>query len=118
MSADSRESFSFPIPGRVPRTCADCGREFRGNADAVACSECNYRRNNPHTRDRYWTWLRAGERGWQIQAFWPSQSPLPEPGDQVEVHRQDGSTSTMTVREVLGTHYTRSVRMKVRCSVE
>ena len=98
MRTESEESFRFPIPSRMPRTCADCGKEFRGNADDEACSECKYRSRNPHTRDGHWTWSRGEGRSWQIQAFWPSQSPLPNPGDRAEVHRQDGSTSTETIR--------------------
>ena len=110
----------FKFPGLEPRSrkdCAGCGEEFQGREGEELCLECQHRKDRPETADKYWTWRRAGNRGWAIAAYWPDREPLPEPGEQVTVHRKDGSTSVATIRGVDGLRYTLSGRAQVQCIV-
>ena len=46
------------------------------------------------------------------------QGTPPEPGNQVTVHRKDGTTSLETIREVEGLIYLPTGRAKLDCLIE
>ena len=96
------------------KPCNECGQAFRGLEEQELCTECSYKRDHPEDRDMYWTWSRAGRGSWGIAACWPDREPMPEPGDQVTVHRRDGSTSIAVIREVEGLSYRPTGRGKLR----
>lgn len=65
----------------------------------------------------YWTWRRGPHGRWDIVAYWPDGEPLPDPGEQVTVHRKDGSNSAVTIQEVEGLTFTITGRGQLRCTV-
>ena len=66
----------------------------------------------------YWTWSKGGRLNWGIVAHWPDGEPLPDAGDQVSVHRKDGSTSVVKIQEVEGLRYLSNGRAQLRCMIE
>ena len=113
---ENPEPFNFPIPGKMStKTCNECGQEFRGTKEQEICIECSYRRDHPETRDKYWTWSRAGGGRWGIVAYWPDGEDLPDAGERVTVYRKDGSTSVETIREVGRLRYRPSGRAQLYC---
>ena len=66
---------------------------------------------------KYFTWHKRAS-GWTIRAYWPDSEPLPEPGDQVTVHRKNRTTSVVTIREVEGPTYLPSGQAGLDCFVE
>jgi ribA/ribD-fused uncharacterized protein len=96
--------FSRIIPSER-RQCTRCGNEYRCTPQAPdICQECQDLEAHPEKAPRYWTWTKMG-RKWMIAAYWPDDEPLPEPGEEVTVHRKNGSQSTETIREVDGITY-------------
>ena len=100
------------------KDCGDCGQTFRGLPEEEICIECEYKREHPEARDRFWTWSRVGGGRWTIVAHWPDGEKLPEVGEQVTVHRKNGSTSVETIHEVEGLRYLPTGRAQLRCLVE
>ena len=100
------------------KPCKECGQVFRGLEEQGLCTECSYKQDHPEARDMYWTWSHAGRGSWGIVAFWPDGEPMPDSGDQVTVHRKDGSTSTVVIHEVEGLRYLPTGRAQLRCMVD
>lgn len=103
-------------------TCPSCGNEFRNTAaepdpDRDLCAGCQYLRDNPEEADKYWTWRRSGNH-WRATASWPEREDPPEPGDRIDVHRRDGSSSRHNVKEILHIRVDSSGRRRVTVSVE
>ena len=98
------------------KRCSQCGRVFTTRHDNDLCEQCQYYADNPDQAPKYFTWHQRSS-GWHIRATWPDKEPLPEPGDQVTVHRKNGSTSVETVREVEGLIYLPDGRGRLDCYV-
>ena len=112
-------SFDFSATGRMERkNCEECGQTFEGFPQERTCLECRYLRDNPEQAPKYWTWRRRGSGIWGVSAHWPDNEPLPEPGDQVTVHRKNGSTSVETIREVDGLIYLPTGQARLDCFVD
>ena len=100
------------------RTCQKCGEDFTTHVqENTTCTQCVFYRNNPEMAPKYWTWTRITKKDWAIIAHWPEKEDPPSPGDTLVVHRKDGSTSVETVKEVLRTSYSTSMRLRVHCQV-
>ena len=65
----------------------------------------------------YWTWCKEGRPRWGILAHWPDGEPLPDVGEQVTVHRKDGSSSIAVILEV-ELRYLPTGRAQLRCMIE
>lgn len=85
-------------------TCQDCGQTDRGPEGATLCSQCRRHQEHPEEAPGYFTWTRTGD-GWGARAKWRDKDPLPEPGQVIIVHRQDGTNSEQTVARVRNHHY-------------
>ena len=118
MTEQQPEPYRFPIPGNIRKDCAECGQRFRGREEEPLCLECSYKKDHPEARDMYWTWRQGAFRRWDIVAYWPDDHPFPEPGEQVTVHRKDGSTSAVTIQEVEGLTFTYTGRGQLRCTTK
>ena len=100
------------------KDCSECGLTFRGMPEKEICTDCEYKREHPVARDKYWTWSRVGSDRWTIVAFWPDWEEMPSVGEKVTVNRKDGSTSVQIIHEVEGLRYLPSGRAQLRCMVE
>ena len=96
--------------------CAQCGQQFLAMPDETLCDECAYYRHHPERAPGYFTWTKSA-RGWAAQARWKDGQPSPEPGDQIVIHRRDGSSQTKTVVECYYHGYDPSGYLLVRCNV-
>ena len=96
--------------------CTQCQQEFTTRNDNDLCEECQFYHDNPEQAPKYFTWHKRSS-GWSIRATWPDKEPLPEPGDQVTVHRKNRTTSVETIREVEGLIYLPSGQAKLDCYV-
>ena len=105
------------IPNREYKDCQDCGQRFRGFENEKLCPECQSLREHPERAPKHWTWTKTGRR-WTIAATWPDAEPIPNVGDAVTVHRQDGSSSQETITEVDGLIYDFNGRARLHCWVK
>ncbi len=112
------EPFIFAgLPQMTYKNCVTCGQATRGPEQIAQCHECEYKEAHPEEQDLYWTWRRGGSQ-WMIQAYWPDHAPIPNPGDDVTVHRRDGNESVEVIKEVDGLVYSMDGRGRLRCYVE
>ena len=51
-------------------------------------------------------------------AYWPDGQPLPNAGDQVTVHRKDGSTSVVKIEDVERPRYLSNGRTQLHCTIK
>ena len=110
---------TFKIPKKqVNKTCPNCHREYRGPANSELCGECWYYQQHPEMAPAYWTWTKLSQNQWGITAYWPDRENPPVPGQQVTVHRKDGSSSLETIMEVYEPIIDRMARPIIRCAVE
>ena len=109
--------YTFEIPESPrPAICEDCGRDFLASSDTL-CTECRSYREHPERAPGYFRWGRIAPKQWGAQARWKENSPLPEPGDVITVHKKDGTSSEHTVTTVHEPAYDRNLRLIVRCDV-
>ena len=123
MTQDEQEPFDFNsmfdrLNSMVWKNCTECGQETHNLPEADLCLECQYNQEHPEESDMYWTWSKGGRPTWGIVAHWPDGEPLPDAGDQVTVHRKDGSTSVVKIQEVEGLRYLSNGRAQLRCMIE
>ena len=117
---EQNQHSGFKALGRKRETmnCAQCGTQFTTRTGAALCEECSFYADHPEMAPKYWTWHRRASDVWGIQATWPEREPLPEPGDQVTVHRKNGTTSLETIREVEGLIFQLDGTARLDCFIE
>jgi ribosomal protein L37E len=99
-------------------TCPDCGQEHRTfNQEDDTCIQCQFHRTHPELATKYWTWARLDRNSWAAVCTWPENEEPPEPGQAIEIHRQDGRSSIKTITEVRPARFDPSGNMKVTCLV-
>ena len=123
MTQDKQEPFDFnsmfdQLNSMVWKNCTKCERDFHALPETDLCLECRYNREHPEESDMYWTWSKGGHATWGIVAHWPDGEPPPDAGDQVTVHRKDGSSSTVVILEVGDLRYLPTGRAQLRCMIE
>ena len=103
---------------RETKNCGQCGNEFTTRTGADLCDQCQLYAIHPEMAPKYWTWRRRGSGVWGVTTRWLDNEPLPEPGEQVTVHRKNGSTSVETLREVEGLIYQPDGTARLDCFIE
>ena len=113
----SEESHTFRIPPRrVRQRCPQCGEETRMAPEEQKCPECQLYDEQPERAPGYWTWTKT-TGGWSARTWLRENDPPPQPGTEITVHRQDGSSSVHTTREIRGEHYDRTARRTLTVDV-
>ena len=87
------------LPKYFPFACARCGQEDRGPEGQTRCTLCRYHQENPTEAPGYFTWTKL-TGGWAATAKWREQTPLPETGQTITVHRRDSNSSLRQVSRI------------------
>ena len=102
----------------VWKNCTECGRNFHGIPEVPLCLDCWYRHEDPQQNYVYWMWGKEGRPTWGIKTHWPDGEPLPNTGDQVTVHRKDGSTSVVKIEDVERPRRLSNGKARLHCTIK
>ena len=102
---DQNQGSRFRIPARRQRgECRQCGQQGRlGNSEDGAhkeglCEECRLYIDQPEMGYHWWTWRLRTENQWQVTCKIRHRDDVPQTGQQVTVHRRNGTTSVETLK--------------------